>query len=124
MPVNFKQIASNTATVKMTGGTLGEDTITVTYYPGRLTDNLLSSIMQLASLESGNVAGMDGFVSLNDALCELIKSWDVMDGDVMFPLDPKRLKADLPMPFKAEVLFAIMNDIRPEAVTTQLNGKH
>ena len=125
MPVNFNQIARNTAQVKMTGGTLGEDSITIVYYPGRLTDNLLSSVQQMATLESGNVAGLDGLYSLNDALCTLIKSWDVLDADgSMFPLDPRRLRDDLPMPFKAEVLFAIMQDLRPEVATTQLNGAH
>ena|SRR5258708_16651070 len=123
MPVQFSQIARKTATVEVTGGTLGDDRITVVYYPGRITDNLLASVQQLSTLETGDVSGINGLFSLNDVLAEIIKSWDLLDGEEHFPLDPKRLK-ELPVPFKVEVLFAIMNELRPEAMAPQMNGSH
>lgn len=124
MPVQFSQIASKHASVTITGGTLGDESITVVYYPGRLTDNLLASMQQLQVLETGNMAGLSGLFSLNDVLCELIVSWDVLDSDgSMYPLDPKRLK-ELPVPFKAEVLYALVNDLRPEALAPQAHRQN
>ena len=124
MPVSFSQIARNTATVTITGGTLGEDSITIVYYPARITDNLLNSMQMLMTIDqAGASSGIDGITSLNDGLAQLIQSWDVLDADGgMFPLEPKRLK-ELPIPFKVEVLYAIVNDLRPEALAPHLNGR-
>lgn len=122
MPLSFSKIASGTATVKLS---IGEDTVTIIYYPGRITEKTIGQFQAMAAMNESNV--LEGFAGFNEALAYLIKSWDVLDDavdpPVMFPLEPKRM-AELPIGFRLQVITAIIEEIRPEAVTTQLNGAH
>jgi hypothetical protein len=103
MPVTFRQIANNTASVMLQ---LGADTITIVYYPNKLTDKLIAEIN-------------DGITKDNEMLEQLIQSWDVYEDDehtVMFPLS--RIN-EFGIPFKQQVGEAIGQDIRPNSVTPQ-----
>lgn len=117
MPITFKQIASNTASVTLH---VGEDTVTVVYYPGRVTEKTIKTMMSFANLEQSQLE--EGFSTFNKVFANLIKRWDVLedDGVTMFPLDPERLE-ELPLFFRVEVLNAIMEDLRPELIAPQTN---
>jgi hypothetical protein len=103
MPVTFRQIANNTASVTLQ---LGADTITIVYYPNRITDKMIAEIN-------------DGITKDNEMLEQLIQSWDVYEDDehtVMFPLN--RIN-EFGIPFKQQVGEAIGQAIRPNSVTPQ-----
>lgn len=118
MPITFHQIASNTATVTLH---VGEETVTVVYYPGRVTEKTIKTMMSFANLEQAQLE--EGFRSFNTVFTTLIKSWDVLedDGETMFPLLPERLE-ELPVFFRVQVVNAIMEDLRPEAIAPQMNS--
>jgi len=125
MPVSLSQLAANTAHVKLS---IGEDTVTIFYYPGRITEKSIAQMQGFATMDESTL--LSGFASFNETLAHLIQSWDVLDDSVdppvMFPLEAKRL-AELPIGFRLEVITAIMGDIRPEAIAPQAipsNGKH
>lgn len=106
MPVTFRQIAAKEASVTLS---FGADTITIIYYPNKLTEKMV------AEIESGVTKD-------NDMLAELIKSWDVYEDDehtVMFPLD--RIN-EFGLKFKQDVAVAIGEAMRPNTVPTQMNG--
>ena len=113
MSVTISQIATNVATVKLN---VGEDTVSIDYYPGRVTEKTMS----LADTFSGSSEStiLDGFKQFNAELANLIKSWDVMEDDntTMFPIDASRF-AELPIVFRMNIFLAIVGDIRPEAMT-------
>lgn len=104
MPVTFRQIASNTASVTLQ---FGADTITIVYYPNKLTDKMVAEINA-------------GLTNDNQLLEDLIKSWDVYEDDehtVMFPLN--RIN-EFGIPFKQQVAEAIGQHMRPNSVTPQM----
>lgn len=124
MPVSLSHMATNTATV--TFSFMGES-ITITYYPGRVTERAIAQLQGFASLDESTLVA--GFGAFNETLANLIKSWDVYEDEaqtVMFPIEAGRL-AELPIGFRMEVIGAIMGDLRPEAIAPQastLNGSH
>src|SRR5437879_9739856 len=106
MPVTFRQIAAKEAKVTLQ---VGDDTVTIIYYPNKLTEKMVAQIEE-------------GVTKDNEMLAELIKSWDVYEDDehtVMFPLS--RIN-EFGLLFKQQVAVAIGNDMRPNAVATQMNG--
>lgn len=114
-------MASGTATVSLA---VGEDTVTVVYYPGRITEKTIGQFQAMAAMNESNI--MEGYAGFNEALCHLIKSWDIYEDDeqtVMFPLEPKRL-AELPIAFRLQVITAIVEEIRPEALAPQMNRQN
>jgi len=115
MPLTLAKITSNTATVTMT---YGEDSVTMTYYPGRVTEKTIAQLQGYADVDPARFA--ETAREVNVLLASLIKSWDVLENDetTMFPLDPARL-SELPFLFRAQVIVAIMQDIRPEASAPQ-----
>ena len=120
MPITLLKIANNTASVTIQ---IGEDTVTVTYFPARVTEKTIARLQSFDGIHAGaSVADVhDGMSALNETLVSLIKSWDVYEDEdhlIMFPLDPERLK-ELPIPFRTQILGAIMQDIRPETVALQ-----
>ena len=124
MPVTIGQITSNIG--KVTFPFAGES-ITVVYYPARVTEK---TVAQMQAFATANEATMGaGFLAFNDILAHLIKSWDVYEDDehtVMYPLEADRL-AELPIAFRIAVINAIVSDISPEAIASQvpaLNGSH
>lgn len=106
MPVTFKQIAAKEAKVTLQ---VGDDTVTIIYYPNKLTEKMVAQIEE-------------GVTKDNELLSELIKSWDVYEDDehtVMFPLD--RIN-EFGLQFKQQVAVAIGEAMRPNTVPTQMNG--
>lgn len=100
MPVTFSQIANNTAVVTLP---FGDDAVHITYYPNKITDKVIADLQ----------ANPDA----NEMLTEIIKSWDVMedeDQSVMFPIS--RI-AEFGLPFKIQVIEAIVGAMRPNSQT-------
>ena len=118
MPITVNEIAANTAIVTMLWG---ENTVNITYRPGVVTEKTIAQMLAFADMdESTLMAQMKAF---NELLAHLIKEWDVLENDVMFPLEPDRL-AELSFMFRAKVIQTILGDIRPEAIAPQMNGAH
>jgi hypothetical protein len=109
MPVTFNQIANNTASVTIQMKNLGP--VTIVYYPNKMTDKYV------ADLQAGNVDD-------NHLLIDLIKSWDIYEDPeftVMFPIE--RMD-EFGYAFKVDVAMAIVDDLRPNQMTPQMNGAH
>jgi hypothetical protein len=118
MPITLIEIASNTANVRFTWGA---NEVNIVYRPGLVTEKVLAQLMDFTNLdESTLMAQMREF---NELLARLMVSWDVMDGEVVVPITPDRL-SEIPILFRAEVIQAMLGDIRPEAMTPQMNGAH
>ena len=116
MPVSFHQIINNSSEFTFT---YDSDSVTIVYYPGRVTDRVYASFSELSTMDAKTID--HSLVSLNESLAYLIKSWDVYEdasNSVMFPIDAKRF-ADLPVPFKLRCLLEVMTDMRPEGPTPQ-----
>ena len=100
MPITVAKMAANEASVTVTGGQLGEDSVTLTYYPNKLSTKMVVQLDQ----------GLDG---MNQTLAEIIKSWDVLNEDgSMYPITPESLSA-LGVPVLYQMARAIVQDIRP-----------
>src|SRR6266536_2385582 len=113
MPITLHKIANNTATVTIKWG---EDTSTIVYYPGRVTEVVFARLNAFASMDMSTIEA--GFSDYNKMLANLIQSWDLYedeDEQVMFPIDPTRFP-ELPVGFRGEILQAIMGDLRPEGI--------
>ena len=87
MPVSLAQIANNTASVTFQAGATPDETATVVYYPGHVTENTFAV---LNSFQNGSTTDevIAGFKVFNEELAKLIKSWDVYEDaaqTVMFP---------------------------------------
>ena len=120
MPVTLNEIASNTASVTIP---VGEKTVTVVYYPGRITEKAMAQMRVFSTMNADNAEA--AYAGFNDMLARIIKSWDIFEDDeqtVMFPLEPDRL-SEVPIQFRIQVENAIVQDIfPPEVVEPQLNG--
>ncbi len=110
MTVTLEKLLSNTASVEVS---YGEDTITLEYYPGKVTEETLASLSKLAKAKDED-AMVEGFRTLNTVLCSLIKSWDIMSGEQMLPVTMEYLP-QLPVMLRARMSQAILKDFRPEA---------
>lgn len=124
MPLNLTKIAANTAQASFL---YGDDRVTLTYYPGRVTKKVLADLITFEMMTSETFD--EGVNALNEGLCHLIKTWDVFEDEAqtaMFPLDPERL-GELPTPFLGLVLRAILDDVRgganPNGATPQTKTK-
>ena len=116
MALTLQKIAANVAEVTFP---FAGESITVVFYPGRITEKTMAQLQAFSSMDETSIA--DSFASFNDVLASLIKSWDVYVDDeqtVMFPIDPLEL-AVLPISFRLEVLSQIMGQIRPEMLAPQ-----
>lgn len=116
MPLSLNQIASDEASVTFP---YAGESITVVYYPGRITEKMLHTLNQLQSLNdsSGAEQIMGGLGSFNHSLANLIKTWDVYEDaehTIMIPLTAERF-SDLPVPFKTEVFTRIMGNMNPNS---------
>ncbi len=109
MTVTLEKLLSNTASVEVA---YGEDTITLEYYPGKVTEETLATIGKLGKIKDED-AMVEGFHSLNVVLCSLIKSWDILAGDDMFPITVENM-LQLPIALRAKMSQAILRDFRPE----------
>lgn len=114
MPVTLKKLASNTATVQIP---VGDDSLTVVYFPGRVTEQVYADLSLVADLTNRDVAANAG--AINDVLIKLVKSWDLLDDDEQpLPLTMERL-AEVPLGFRVEVIDAIFEDMRPKGAATE-----
>lgn len=119
MPITVAKIASNTADITLR---VGEDTVTVIYYPSRVTEKTFAQLKAFASTDEATIGS--GFEAFNGLLAHLIKGWDVYEDEEqsqMFPLAADRL-AELPISFRIAILQAILADIRPEAIAPQMSN--
>lgn len=115
MPISLAAVAANIASVTLY---VGEDTLTVVYYPNKITDE---TIAQLASVERITQDTQSGLKSLNELLCQLVKSWDFYEDEAqttMVPLTLDRLTT-VPLFLKSKISLAIMEDMRPNETTPQ-----
>lgn len=116
MPVSLTKIAANVAVVTFL---YGEDSVTVAYYPARVTEKMYAEMRSL--IESDDPQTLQVF---NECLCRLIKSWDVYEDEamtIMYPINPDKL-SELPLMFRFQVLKEILSDIRPEAIAPQMTN--
>jgi hypothetical protein len=109
MPVTFSQIANNTAKVTIQIPNLGP--VTIEYYPNKLTDKYV------ADLQAGNVDD-------NHLLIDLIKSWDIYEDKEFTVMWPLERMDEFGYGFKVDVAMAIVEDLRPNQMTPQMNGAH
>jgi len=134
MPVTVGQITSNIAKATFTVTITEEDEdgqehtsqehVNLKYYPGRITERTIALANQFKVGDELDEV-IAGFHSFNAELVRLIKWWDVLenDGKTMFPLEAHRLE-ELSIDFRGQLLVAIMEEIRPEAIAPQMNGAH
>ncbi len=117
MPLSIDQVASNKASVTFP---YAGDTLTVVYYPSRISDKMLRS---LSKTDTNNVDGvLDGLDSMNEMLSKIIKSWDLYKDPkqtIMYPIDAESL-SELPLGFKREVFMKIMEDMNPNTIAAQI----
>jgi hypothetical protein len=115
MGVTLAQIASNTASVTITGGTLAKgQSLNVTYYPGRITETAVLAPTGLSNMTPETAP--DKFKAFNEMLASLVQSWDLVGlDDQPFPVDPSRFP-ELPFAFRMQIYTAMMRDIRPETI--------
>jgi hypothetical protein len=100
MPVSYAKMAANEASVTITGGPLGNDSLTVVYYPNKLTPQVLIELDQV-------------FDKMCQRFSEVVKSWDMLaDDGSMYPLDPASLEA-LGVPVLQLIIKRIVQDTRP-----------
>jgi hypothetical protein len=73
-----------------------------------ITQKLIADIAALNSLAIDlSEQTAEKLHTLGEQVARLVASWDVLDDDgQMFPLDPERLAAEIPMMFLAQVLGA------------------
>jgi hypothetical protein len=117
MPLSYAKIQKNEATTTIAA--YGE-TLTIVYYPSKVTDEIFVKFAGFDGITSVSMA-RDALLGLNEMLSGLIKSWDFFEDDeqkVMWPLTHDRL-AQLELSFKMKCMYAIMSDVRPEAVVPQ-----
>jgi len=99
MPITLKQLTSNTAPVDFT---FLDNPVHLEYRPGAFTEKTLMIMGSLEGVKDGDKI-LAGLHDINQELCRLIVSWDVMedDGVTMFPLDADRV-SELPFLFRIE----------------------
>ncbi len=120
MPITLSKIAANTADVTLQ---VGDDVVTITYYPNRLTEKLYVEVMDLAD-EEKNKDIPENSKRLNEVLVMLVKSWDILNEDgSMFPITVESLP-DIPLSFRFEIYGAIFADMRPNAQEPTTNKQH
>jgi hypothetical protein len=117
MALTLRKITSNTANVSFL---YDEETVNLTYYPSHITEK---TFVQLQSFNQMNsVADVEtGFAELNVMLANLVKDWNVYEDDaetIKLPISADHF-ADLPIPFRLQILGMIMQDFRPEATAPQ-----
>lgn len=114
MPVTLSKMAANTASVVIP---VGEDSVTVTYYPSRVSEKVFGSLAVLA--DQSNTDFVANAHALNEVLVTLVASWDVLRDDGQpVPITMEDLP-DVPLTFRGLVVNSISEDIRGNAQATQ-----
>lgn len=120
MGVKLSNIAANSATVEIP---IEDEMLHVTYYPGRITDETMLSILAFEDMDEHTLKATLG--EFNSALASIVKSWDLLedDGETPIALEPKRL-AQVYLPLKLIIYRAILGHMRPNQDAPQIqNGK-
>src|SRR5438309_10932330 len=98
MPVTFSQIAAGTAKVTIQTSV---GAVTVEYYPNKITEKL--------------IAKMRADQDADTPMTEFIKSWDIYEDAEFTVMTPIEDIAKFGIPFKVQVMEAVMGDIRPNS---------
>lgn len=107
MPLNLRNLSSNSATCRVDYGEAGD--INITYRIANLTEK---TIRQIAVLQDENEQDFDAnMAALNSLLRSLVISWDLQRDGVTIPLTDEAL-ADVPIDVRADVLRNIFEDSR------------
>lgn len=100
MAITVSQMAANEATVTISGGALGDEGVTVIYYPNKISTSALTKMDE----------GLDGTIT---ALLSVIKSWDFLEDDAsMWPVTQENL-TNLGVAILRQIRQGILEDIRP-----------
>jgi hypothetical protein len=99
MGITLSQIAANTATV---AATIAGETVTITYFPNKITDQLVAQIGASA-------------INDNQMFMDLIKSWDIYEDDAQTTMLPIERVGELGIPIKVAIAEAIVGDMSPKA---------
>lgn len=105
MPVTLSKLAAQTASVTIP---IEGDTLTVSYYPNKVTDKLIRKLQAQS-------------VSASQMMADLISQWDLYEDEqqtVMYPLTADRIE-ELGVPVLEKIIWAIVQDMRPEAKMPQ-----
>ena len=80
---NYQNIIKNSAvaTIQTSDGPLN-----VCYYPGLITQKMALKLEEFSKRDT-SATTKEQFRDMNTLIITLIKSWDLMDGEDMFPLD-------------------------------------
>lgn len=113
MPISIQKMMANTAKITLY---IGEDDVNIVYHPARVTEEFMAQVLAFDRMDAETFEAT--FTSFNASLAEIIESWDVFDGETMFPLDATQFKR-LSLSFRFSVAQAIMSDIRPEVTAPQ-----
>lgn len=98
MPISLSQIAANTATVSLT---IAGSPITVTYYPNKITDQLMAQIESSA-------------IDDNQMLIDLISAWDIFEDDAQTVMLAINRIDELGIPIKVQIAEAIVGAMVPK----------
>lgn len=121
MPLTLSKMAANTATVTFP---MAGDSLTVEYFPSKITAELLMQFDSLGALTSDASAAIEMLRGFYQQLCDLIKRWDFYEDDAHlaandpYPLDPEHLMK-LDFFFPMQVMGAIVSDARPNLKAPQ-----
>lgn len=113
MSITLQKMVAQTAEITFPWG---EDTVTFSYHPGKVTETFLSQVLAISRMDEATFEAT--FKSFNTNLADVLQSWDVLDGDgsdgAMFPLDASRF-SELPLIFRMQVAIQVMQDMRPNS---------
>lgn len=105
MPVRLHHLQQDQRTFTMP---VGDDALTITYRPGAITPAAEAAMMEAAA-DRGSGAALGGM------LRAALVAWDLLDDDDQpIPLTEEGMSA-IPTAFLAEVVRALMEDLRPNA---------
>lgn len=105
MAITVGAMARNCASVALQ---IGENTLTISYRPSMITDELIARID-------------GGMAERNNALASIITAWDFFEDaeqTIMVPITAARMES-IDIGLKAQISFAILRDMRPNLAKPQ-----
>lgn len=119
MPFKFTDLAKKTksATLDLGDG----DVIQFEFRPALITPQFIHALSALdaSRMQTATADQADATIqSVSDQVARIVASWDVQEDDGSpFPLDPARLKADIPIQAQVAILMACMQAMQPGEAT-------
>lgn len=101
MPITVAKMAAREAPLTVSGGHLGDESINLVYYPNKITLDMQKHLAR----------GLEGTTQF---LVEVLKSWDVLDGDEPYPITAESLEK-LSSAVLDQIGLAIIHDLRPNS---------